>query len=217
MTSSRGSTVFNWKTALLLLVIMLLVYAFGVNLSWLSDQVRQERLINRAVLGTSIAVQAENRGARWFATLFDRTGIMEATYSAIEMEPEDPNSLFADALSPLEKAKKYFGQRIQVVWTMLLQLFIRISTCMLWWQYAALASFPFVIDAMVARKVKAASFRMASPHAFKLSYVTISALPFVFMLLLFAPLVLSPRLMPVMIMTLAVAVWTGISQFAKRA
>jgi Domain of unknown function (DUF4400) len=94
---------------------------------------------------------------------------------------------------------------------------VRLSTCLLWWQYAAVVMIPFVIDAVVARRIKQTSFHHTSPHIFRVSYLVISWMPVVFLLMLFAPTVVSPRIMPVMIVVLALAIWTGIAQFAKRA
>jgi len=214
MSSSQNRAV-SWKLLAVLAALGMFIFAFVVNQGWLNNEVRRERILNREVLGTSTAIDAENRGARWFATLFQNSGILDASYSAVDFTAVDPDSVID--LTPLDTAKNWFAQRVQVIWTMLLQLFIRISTCLLWWQYGILVGLPFVVDALVVRRIKSANFRMASPHAFKLSYLTITGAPFVIALLLFAPFVLSPRLMPAMILILSFALWNGICQFAKRA
>jgi len=103
------------------------------------------------------------------------------------------------------------------VWTLLLQLLVRLSTCLLWWQYAAVVLIPFLIDAFVTRRIKQTSFTYTSPHVFKIAHFVIAWLPAAFLIMLFTPTVLTPKLMPLMVIVLAVAVWSGISQFAKRA
>jgi len=213
-SSSNRRSFFGWAVIILVCLIVMGLYACFVNQEWLKSQVRHERGLNHAVLGDSAAM-AEKRGAHWFFVAFERTGILSTSYQ-IAAGPDVDTDSFASAL-PVGDVTDWLGERMEIVWTMLLQLFVRFSTCLLWWQYAAVVLIPFVIDALIARRIKQSTFTHTSPHIFRLSHMVVSWLPIVFLLMLFAPTVLSPRLMPVMIVVLAVAIWTGISQFAKRA
>ena len=211
MSSSKRPLFSPWMVIGLSL-LMVLIYAFAVNQDWLKTQVRQERILNRYVLGDS-ANFAEQRGAHWFHVAFEKTGLLTSSYQLAAGPDVEDDTIAGLIGSPAE----WFGERTEVVWIMILQLLVRLSTCLLWWQYAAVVLIPFVIDALIARRIKQAAFTHTSPHIFKLSHMVISWMPLIFLIMLFSPTVVSPRIMPVMLVVLAVAFWTGISQFAKRA
>lgn len=216
MSASDKRSLFGRFALALAFLFIAVLYALIVNQDWVKQQIRTERQLNMRVLGDS-AVVAERRGEGWFRSLFMKTGMVDDSYQLANGPGLDDDPAQAAMTTAFGGISDWAGERMEVVWMMTLQLCIRLSTCLLWWQYAAIVLVPFLIDAFVMRQIKRTSFTHASPHVFRLAHFIIAWLPIAFIVLLFAPTVLSPRLMPLMIVVLAAAVWTGIAQFAKRA
>jgi hypothetical protein len=202
-----------------LIGIFLLIGAAYVALvsdSWVKNRISAERALNYQVLGDA-ATMAERRGTAWFQRAFLHSGLVASSYQLVEGPGIDQEATGAAVSGMFDGVADWMGERTEVLWLMLYELCVRLSTCLLWWQYAAIVMIPFVIDAMVARRVKQSSFFHTSPHVFRIARFVIGWSPAVFFFMLFAPTVLSPRVMPLMIVVLAVSIWAGIAQFAKKA
>jgi hypothetical protein len=106
---------------------------------------------------------------------------------------------------------------MRVLWSLAFQFLVRVSNILLWLPLAALVVVPFVVDAVVARKIKGTNFAITSPHLQIFGVRAMTWLLLGFALLQLAPIVLHPVWTPLMIAAFSGSLWIGISQFAKRA
>ena len=214
--ASRGEWA-AWKIALWIIAIMVVLYAGVMDRGWLMGQVAQERGANHKVLGEHASSFAEQRADRWFRALFVDTGAVQGSYRMLDARSNDSASGVAEkANKTAAVALDWVAERVQVLWVMLYQMFNRASVALMWWPYAFLIGVPFVVDALVVRKIKASNFGLTSPHAYALGRRTAKLVPWVFLILLLAPFSLSGVYVPVMLAALAMATWVGMVQFAKR-
>lgn len=217
MAASRGFAI--WKLVVFILVVMVIMYAAVMDRGWLMGQITHERDGNRKVLGAAASMYAENRADGWFRRLFVDTGVVAGSYKALSSRDHDTqdNGAIAKGNDMAGKVLGWIQERVQVIWIMLYQMFTRISVALMWWPYALLLFIPFIVDALVVRKIKASNFGLTSPHVYSMGARLARLLPWIFLVLLLAPFSLTGIYIPIMLAALAVAAWVSMVQFAKRA
>lgn len=215
-STATGRELTLWKWGLIFIVCWTMAYVFFVKEEWLVRQVEEERAQTRVVLGERAAARAEgNARSVWEAT-FVHSHVIEATFKIMEpgKEVDDTDAKVNGFLSPL---RDWAAGRMRVCWTLLYQLFVRVAVASTWWTYALVVAVPFIVDAFVSRKIKAAGFGLTSPHMYVLGRHAMFSMPLGAFLLLLSPIQLPATLTPILIVLMSIALWTSISMFAKRA
>lgn len=178
--------------------------------------VQAERKANYAFLGDS-AAQAEARAERWYKAIFINTHLTQFTFDiAGGTKPGKPkdDSKVEQASS---KAVEWWKGRMRVLWSITFQFLVRISNNLIWLPLALLIFFPFVVDAMVVRKIKTTNFALASPHMQLFGTRAMVWIVIGYLILQLLPLKLHPVTAPIALALFSASTWIGISQFAKRA
>lgn len=177
----------------------------------------EERQSNYAFLGYDAARNTEGRAEQWFNTLFVKTGMMDASYR-VTTTPEKEGHPDLDRVNELlDKGLAWTETRVRVIWAAAFQFMVRISVAVMWLPFILLILVPFIVDSLVSRKIKAASFAITSPHLQALGSRSLLWLMLGYLLLQMLPLKLHPVWTPAFIGVASGAIWLSISHFAKRA
>ena len=183
---------------------------------WVEKQIVAERKSQKAVLGRDVYDEAMGRANHWFLSAFVRTGAVAQTRLDGSVDaPELIDSV--DIGSGIDVAQSWLRTRVQLAWHMLWQLLVRVSILVMWIPYAPLVIVPAVVDALVVRKIKAQNFGLTSPHKYRIAHYLLRAMPFLCIMVLFAPFRVPPDVIPVMMLLVGIACWFALTQFAKRA
>lgn len=178
--------------------------------------IEAEREANYAFLGQA-AAEAEARAERWYRFLFVNTHVNQFTFdlTATDRTDSGTDNKSVDAIA--NKGVDWWEGRMRVLWSITYQFFVRVSNILIWAPLAVLVFVPFIVDAFVARRIKATNFSITSPH---LQIFGVRAMLWIvigFLCLQLIPTVLHPIWTPVVIAVFSFSTWIGISQFAKRA
>lgn len=178
--------------------------------------VASERQSNYAFLGQSAAI-AEARAERWYQTLFVKTGVTQFTFDLTAGAREDSGTDIKAVDEFAGKGVEWWNARMRVMWSIAFQFMVRISNLIIWLPLAALVVAPFLVDAMVVRKVKQTNFSIASPHMQIFGVKAMFWIVLGFLLLQLMPFTVHPAWAPLGIAAFSFSTWMGISHFAKRA
>ena len=194
-----------------------LLTALLIPEEYVLKMIDDERQANYAFLGYEAARNTEGRAERWFDALFVKTGVMDASYRATTT-PEKEGLRDLDRLNEiLDQGLQWAETRLRVLWAAAFQFMVRISVAVMWLPFIVLILIPFIVDSLVSRKIKAASFAITSPHLQALGSRSLFWLAIGYLVLQLLPLKLHPIWTPVFIGVASSAIWLGISHFAKRA
>lgn len=213
-TSTRESRFFFWTfVAFCLFVAYLLV----VKEPWLVQSMEKERRGNYALLGAANAKAAEVRAHNAYTSMFINTGLIAKAYDLFVPTSGPQDAVAAELEVKAEPVMSWLETRVRSFFLVMYQILVRGSTALVWWPFLVLTVIPFVVDAMVRRKVKSTSFQYTSPHlhAFGARGFVLLLLGYPVMLLL--PVAIPAPLLPAMIFLIAGAIWFAISHFTKRA
>lgn len=196
-------------------MIYLVIYVVVIEESWLQSTMRQEQQVNYQLLGGDRARNAEASATTAFNTLFVRTKMVEKSFTLfVPSKEQQVNSKGIETAG-----STYFiwvEKRIRAAWTLVYQVLLRIFTAALWWPFMVIIGVAFLIDALVARKVKLMSFAITSPHIQGLAMRSIPIVIIGYLLLLFSPILVHPGWVPILSFTTGLAVWLAVTQFVKR-
>lgn len=208
-TSSQSKSSF-W---FFLLLTLLAAYLLLVKADTLERAMAAERADTYELVGELNARTAEVRAHNLFTEWFVNSGATEASFNLLI-----PKKIGASDLD--QKADPVFvwiEGRVRATWLVIYQLMMRVSNAVLWWPFIVLTTVPFVVDAMVKRRIKANTFDHASPHVQSLAVRSLFVALFGYPLLLLAPIALPAEALPVLIFLVAGALSFAISHFVKRA
>lgn len=211
--ASKDSSPF--KTVLWISLLWTLAMMF-MGEAWISRVVEKERAYNHAFYSADTAQAAEARANRWFESVFVETGVMPHTFTLFSREP-DPNrpaGPFDDAGKPLVT---WFEGVLRTFWTILWQATMRISHVALWAPYVLFMFVPWVVDGLVARKVKQHTYDFTSPLQHRYSIMLGYGILLLALAMLTAPLPLHPVVVPVVIAALGFLSQRILSNYVKRA
>lgn len=201
------------------LAIVFFFYVVGAMLlvpeSWLLGNMTKERDAAYRVLGEPQAQFAEARAQTYFQHAFVDSGVMRQSFATLLPSDEQ----IAQAKGFERKVNEIFPivkSRLQACWTMVYQLFLRVSISLVWWPLAILLSIPVLVDAIVIRKVKATTFGLTSPQLQMIALRLILIVMIAYVVLLFAPITIHPLWVPAMLAITCASTWMGMTQFVKR-
>jgi hypothetical protein len=205
----------NWFFYILLFFLLIIGMALFIKEKAMLANIEAERDANYAFLGQAKAMYAEERAKSVYDRWFVQSGVMQASFDTFIPTTQQANQ--SAGLEDLgHQVFPWFETRIRAWWTLVYHFFVRTSTALVWWPLLVLTGVPFIIDAFVVRAVKASSFGITSPHFQGLSMRMIPAIVIGYFLLMFAPFVLHPALVPIAIFITSGLSWVIISQFVKR-
>lgn len=180
-----------------------------------STTVHAERQANYAFLGKSAAI-SEARAERWYRALFVKTKLTQFTFDIVggtRVEAKDSPKIEGAAAT----ATDWWRGRMRVMWSIAYQFLVRISNILIWLPLSLLVFLPFVVDAIVKRRIKATNFSLASPHMQLFGTKAMLLIAIGYFLLQMLPMMLHPIVAPLAIAAFSVCTWVGIANFAKRA
>jgi hypothetical protein len=178
--------------------------------------VQAERKANYAFMGESAAI-AEARAERWYKALFVKTHLTQFTFDiagGIKAGKARDDSKIERASST---AVEWWKGRMRVLWSVAFQFLVRLSNNLIWLPLGLLVLLPFIVDAMVVRKIKTTNFALASPHMQLFGTKSMILIVVGYLVLQLLPMKLHPVTAPLALALFSISTWIGISQFAKRA
>jgi hypothetical protein len=202
-----GLTLRTWTLALLLTELGL-IFLFLPG-AWMKQVYLGERRTVARQLGGEVLAKVEAESSGWFQRLIVDTGVLAGSYALCEREGRDP---FDD-----RGLGNFFGDRLDVFWVAVRQLFFRLGVVALWTWCVLLMLAATVTDALLQRQMLKCRSGSASPLVYHYAGVLIAL---VFMGLLLAPLlpvpIMSPLSAPAGLALVCLALWAGLVRSAKR-
>jgi len=178
--------------------------------------IEAERQANYSFMGRA-AADAESRAERWYRTLFVKTNVTQFTFDIAATERTDSGTGNKSVDVAAGKGVEWWRARMRVMWSIAFQFLVRISNILIWAPLAVLVFVPFMVDALVSRRIKATNFAITSPHLQIFGVRAMTWIVLGFLCLQLIPFKLHPVWTPMAIATFSFSLWIGISQFAKRA
>lgn len=193
-----------------------LICAAFIAESTVSKTIDAERKANYAFLGAA-AADSEARAERWYRVLFVDTRITQFSFDLAASKRGDSGTQNRSVDTMANKGVSWWRERMRVLWSIAFQFLVRLSNILVWLPLAVLVFVPFVVDALVSRRIKATNFAITSPHLQIFGVRAMTWLLLGFALLQLMPFMLHPVWTPAAIAVFSGSLWVGISQFAKRA
>lgn len=195
---------------------ILMLYLLTVKQDWITDSLAKERAATYALLGQRTAHLVEVRATNMFTATFTNSGALSVTERVVGAGM--PAAVSDDAIgSAADTVALWIQERVQTAWLIVFQVVVRLSLAIVWWPLALICLVPFVSDAVARRAVMASNFDHNSPHLFSIAMrymlLALVALP----IMLLVPYAMPPHLMPIVIFTIALAIWLVVVNFTKRA
>ncbi|UJJ60422.1 DUF4400 domain-containing protein [Rhodanobacter denitrificans] len=215
-STATGRELTLWKWGLMFITIWAILYLALVKEGWIEREIQLERAGTQAVLGVVAAGEAEAAAkAVWYPT-FVNSRVIEASYQIFTpgVEHDEGDAGINRLIKPV---REWAAARLNVAWSLLYQLLVRVCVLGLWWKFAMVVAIPCAVDGVVMRKVKALTFGMASPTLYVAARHAMVTLPLLSLLLLLSPMRIHPMTAPVIIVGISAALWLAIAHFAKRA
>jgi len=131
--------------------------------------------------------------------------------------PAHPADALAGAQRHMEPVFVWMEGRLRAFWLVIFQVIYRVCITLMWWPLMVLSLLPFLVDALVRRKIKLDSFDHASPTLQALGSRSLMLMPIVYLCLLLAPFALPAAMIPLLVVFASAAVWFSLSHFVKRA
>lgn len=184
MTKSKF---FVW-TMLWLLQIALVGVLVPSN--WLEDQITSERQMTADWLGRDTLVDLVEKADSGFASAFEETGMVAASYAIIPSKNERDGSAGLENLGG--SIWPYVESRIQVMWVTVYQGAQRLAMIQLWLPYLLPLFVPAFIHGMCVREVKKVSYGYASPVVYHAALQTMTLLVFLPLFYVSLPISIHP-------------------------
>lgn len=196
-----------------LLLTLLAMYLLLVKESALRTALAQERVDTYDLVGELSARTAEVRAHNLFTEWFVNSGATSASFNLLIPKKVGGSELDQRA----DPVFVWIEGRVRSIWLVIYQLMMRISNAALWWPFIILTTIPFVVDAMVKRRIKANTFDHTSPHVQSLAVKALVFALFGYPVLLLVPVAIPAEALPMLIFVVAGALSFAISHFVKRA
>jgi hypothetical protein len=183
--------------ALIILFFELVIVAGLIPRSFTEKQITRELDMITKVMGKEEAILTQSRGKDWFTRYFVDTGAYDASFKFFI--PTEAERRKSKGLEDFGKDNIFpFMEKVLIsVWTGALQACIRIAHYMLWWPFFIMAAVPAILDAILERKRKQASFEHASAIRYRYAINFFSLLIFLFTMSVFFPIAIPPLAVPV--------------------
>lgn len=213
MAGSSKPTWYKWFAFLCLYVTVYMVVA---GEKYLLRTVQEESRLNEQFYSKEVADLADERGTRWFTTIFIDSQIVRHSFDMfIPTEEAKAKSKGTEGLG--DSLFVWLDARIRAFWTIVWSTFTRLSTLLLWAPYVLLILVPFTVDGWMQRERRKHTFEFSSPVKHGYAMMAIGILPLAFLAVVTAPFVLPPVVAPLMLFGLGLLGQQAYANFMKRA
>lgn len=201
-----------------MLLIHMILYLFVIPESWVRGLLAREAQTTSQLVGASNTSFAYDRATDYFSKFFVETGIQaESFYVFIPKESASADSTAVQLERDAEATViPWFESRLRTTWVTVYLLMMRLSVALLWLPLVLLTFTPFLIDAMVSRKIKMTSFQITSPHMQGIASRAIPLSILGYLLALMLPLYISPLWVPFLLILTSALSWVVVAHFVKR-
>jgi hypothetical protein len=205
----------DWRIILMVVLLHVILYAVFIGEAWVRESLAKENQMNRSMLGPEIAEHANARGDQWFTQHLVETEIIANSFRLfIPTEEQKAKSARIETLgAPIFT---WFEGRIRVMWTLVYQSYLRISTALVWFPYVLFIFIPWVIDGLVQRRIKQTNFDYASPLRYAMSIRLVALLLIAFFLMVFAPFPMPTLITPLFFIASSFAIGILVANTLKR-
>lgn len=206
---------FSWRLILFVALLHLIAYVVFIKPTWIQEIATREQAAMASLVGDKSAHATQQRATNTFTEWFVNSGVRDTSYrmflpSAEHRAKDDPLKFFGSGLWPWVEA------RLDAFWWLVYQVCLRVSSFITWSPLILLSLAPFLIDAMVVRRIKQQGFAMTSPHLQAFAVVCLLGMVLLGFLLTFAPIYMPPALVPLSMLLASAACWMAVGQFVKR-
>lgn len=188
---------------LLAVLLEMLLIALFVSASWVNAQIKEERSAIFSWLGketTTNIIESTNNSYRYF---FQATGLVEGSYEIFI-----PNKEQIQASAGMETLGKpvfvWFKERLDAFWITIYHSFQRLFTLLEWLPYMLPLLLPAVIDGAMQREIKKVTYGYASPVRYHTAFHLLLALIFLPFIYMFFPIAVTPIIIPIWALLLAI-------------
>lgn len=164
-----------WQRAAIAVVITFAIIGVLVSDRWILNAAEGELSSIQKWFGESARTEVVERATGWYTAAIVDTGFADEVWKGYTRTPEQRARSPEFETGPFKAGLDWFETRIRVFFTLIFQVFLRLSAVVLWAPYLALLIAPAAIDGWVRRKIKQTSFSYTSPLAHSYSILAIKA------------------------------------------
>lgn len=195
------------------ILVNILVYLLFVQPDYLVEVRNKEFAALATVIGDDAAHTVADGSRQWFDRMFVQTSIYDQSYALYIPDPNAPR----DELSGVgDMIFPHFAKVLDVFWLVVLQMIGRLWILGLWLLPAGVLIFAFMYDGWQQRRRGQTNFSYASAIIETSSLHSIAILIIGMLLLLFAPLTLSPVLPPIALVLVGIVMSMWVRNLQKR-
>jgi len=205
-----------WRFWIVAGMTAITLFLLVVQETWLEDGLSHERQGMVEWLGPDKADAAHARAFDLYQRWCVESGFVDNSFAMFLPSP----SRYQDPLAgsrQMDAVFTWMEGRLRAFWLVIFQMIYRVCLTLQWWPLMILSLVPFLVDALVRRKIKADNFDHASPTLHGLGTRSLLLMPIVYLCLLLAPFALPASLVPLLVVAASAAVWFALSHFVKRA
>jgi len=209
------STLAAWRFWVVVGLTAITLFLLVVQDTWLEDGLTRERHGMVEWLGPGKAAHARAYGLyqRWCVD----SGWVDNSFAMFLPSPSRPHDTLAGAGQHADAVFAWMEGRLRAFWMVVFQVMYRVCITLMWWPLMVLSLVPFLVDALVRRKIKLDSFDHASPTLQALGSRSLLWLLILYLGLLLAPFALPAAMVPFLVILASAAIWFALSHFVKRA
>lgn len=201
-----------WRVVFFATLMYLAVVLIFIKQDWVVKTMTRERQSQVEFMGQEKAATIQIRAENAFTKYIVNTGVMSTTFGITATSTSAPGPGTGVANSVLG----FIDARLRAFWTMVYQVYLRVSYMFAWWPVMAMAMIPTVIDAIARRKAAQYTFAITSPHLQGVALRAIPSILLTYAIFLFAPFYIPPVLAPYIVILTAALTWFALAHFAKR-
>jgi len=204
-----------WKFWIVAGVTAITLFLFIVQETWLEDGLNHERQGMVEWLGPDKADAAHARAFDVYQRWCVDSGLVENSFAMFLPAPSRSQDPLTGA--QMDAVFTWMEGRLRAFWLVIFQVIYRVCITLQWWPLMLLTLVPFLVDALVRRKVKLDSFDHASPTLQALGARSLFLMPVIYLCLLLAPFAMPAAMVPLLVVAASAAIWFALSHFVKRA
>ena len=197
-----------WSTWAILFCSVLGVIFLILPASSMKEVYVQERQIVKSQLGEETLERIEQKSSAWFKRAIVDTGVLAGSYSLCERRVKDR---FDD-----RGFGGWFGNRLDVVWIAVRQMFFRFGQIYIWFPCVAVFFPPLIFDGYQKRQIRKNQSSNFSPLTYCWAWRSMMFLLLGLTLGPMIPYTLPPMIVPVWIGLLGAALWFWLAFMPKR-
>ncbi len=189
--NKKSTPLFIWIILIEVVVILLIITE-----SWMQRVVHTEHGWLRDSMGETQAAWIEKTATTWYNEIVVETGALKATYNFLLPTREQ-----IDASTGAEHLGDHWFplvlSRLQALFAVLYQMFVRLALMLSWLPFIVIASVPAILDGMMTWRIRRCSFVNTSTVVHRMAMNVTGWSVVALILALFVPLPVSPAFFPI--------------------